>query len=84
MYKTISFLKVSLITYHKHSHNTNSVCILVWHSIIFTMGYRMVSSMAMSIVYKHLLTKKILGGPTFHVLLLCLSYWAASSGVILQ
>ena len=57
MYKTISFLKVSLITYHKHFHsikgNINPVCILVRHSILFTMGYRIVFSTAISIVYKH-------------------------------
>ena len=66
MYKTISFLKVSLITWHKHSYNTNPVCILVQHSILFTKGYRMVPSTAVSIVYKNiLLAKKIIGGPTF-------------------
>ena len=53
MYKTISFIKVSLITYHKHFCNTNPVHILVWHSILFTMGYRMVPGMAVYIVYKH-------------------------------
>ena len=72
MYKTISFfLKVSLITYHKYPHstkgNTNPVYILVWHSILFTIGYRMVFSMAISIIYRHvLLTKKIIGSPAFH------------------
>ena len=70
MYKTISFLRVSLITYHKHFHNTkgntNPVCILVWHFILFTIGYTMVFTMAISIVYQcFLLTKKIIGGPTF-------------------
>ena len=57
MYKTISFLRVSLITYHKHPHsikdNTNPVRIFMQHSVIFTMGYRMVFSTAISIVYKH-------------------------------
>ena len=71
MYKTISFLRVSLITYHKHFRinkgNTNPVCILGRHFILFTMGYRMVFNMAISIVDKcFLLTKKIIGGPTFH------------------
>ena len=59
-------LKVSLITYHKHLNNTNVVCILVWHFVLFTMEYRMVSGMAIFIVYKLILTKKIIGGPTFH------------------
>ena len=71
MYKTISFLRVSLITYHKHFHSTkgytNPVCILVQHFILFTMGYRMVFKMAISIIDQcFLLTKKIIGGPTFH------------------
>ena len=70
MYKTISFLRVSLITYHKHFHSakghTNPVCILVWHFILFTMEYRMVFNMAIYIIDKcFLLTKKIIGGPTF-------------------
>ena len=45
-------LKVNLIIYHKHSGNTNPVCILVQHFFLFTMGYKMVSSMAISIVYR--------------------------------
>ena len=56
MYKTISFLRVSLITYHKHFHstkgNTNPICILVWHFILFIMGYRLVFNTAISIVDK--------------------------------
>ena len=57
--------KVSLITYHKHWNNTNVVRILVQHFILFTMGYKMVSGMAIFIVYKLLLTKEIIGGPAF-------------------
>ena len=52
IYKTISSLKVNLIIHHKHSADTNTVHILVWHSILFPMGYIMVSSMAKFIVYQ--------------------------------
>ena len=56
MYKSISFLRVNLITYHKYFYstmgNTSLVCILVQHSILFTIGYRMVFNTAISIVYK--------------------------------
>ena len=81
MYKTISFFKVSLITYHKYSCNTNLVHILVQHSILFTRGYRMVPSMAGYTVYKHFINQENYRLPCLQ---LCLSYWAASSGVILQ
>ena len=64
MYKTISLLKVNLI-YHKHSGNTSPVHILVWHSVLFTMGYRMVLAWQYLLFTDVLLTKKIIGGPTF-------------------
>ena len=66
-------LRVNLNIYHKDfyntKHNTNSVCILVQHFILFTIECRMIFSMAiykMFIVYKCLSTKKIIGGPSFH------------------
>ena len=70
MYKTISLLRVNLITYDKHFHstkgNTNPFCILVHHSILFTMAYRMVFLVWQYLLFTNvLLTKKIIGGPTF-------------------
>ena len=69
MYKTLSVLRVNLITYHKYFHNTkgntNPVHILVWHSILFTMGYRMVLVQQYLLFTNVSLTKKIIGGPTF-------------------
>ena len=49
--------------FHSNKNNTHLVCILVWHSILFIMGYRMVSSTALFSYYK--LTKKVIGGPSF-------------------
>ena len=48
---------------YKQNNHTNLVPILVCHSTLFTMGYRMVSSTAMFSYYT--LTKEVIGGPTF-------------------
>ena len=40
------------------------VCILVQHSTLFTIGHRMVFGMAL--FFSYILTKKVIGGPTFH------------------
>ena len=46
-----------------YNNNIETVCILVWHSTLFTMGYRMVFGMAL--YFGYILTKEIIGGSAF-------------------
>ena len=71
----------------KENNNTDSVCILVQHFILFAIEHSIVFSRTKyrRHVHEAILIHEIISGPPSSVfLLLWHSYWAASSGVILQ
>ena len=79
----------------RENNNTSSVCILVWHFILFSIEHSMVFSRTKYkthinrvwdiYITKGILIHKVVSGPPPSVfLLLCHSYLAASSGVIHQ
>ena len=67
-----------------HNNTNDLVHILVQHFTLYSIGNGMVFGVALfSCYFTMFLVKKVIGGPT-SVLQWCLSYWAASSGVILH
>ena len=70
----------------KENNNTDSVCILVWHFILFAIEHSTVFSRGnIEHVHDAILYHEIMCGPPPSVFLqLWHSYWAASSAVILQ